>query len=216
MRYALEHDLDGITCHLGHITNGWLDSAVLLSAFAGLFAGLPRQHTSMNGQYILLRRSVYQASGGFAAVRQEPLEDLALGRYLHGLGCRVPMLRGEDVARVSMYQSSDQLWRGMSRMGAGSLRFAGPGSLMTALFITALMTPLLVLGLVTARRLPLRWLGLTWGTAVAGIWPWSNRFGKPWQALLAPLGALFVQLSAVWGLFSRLTGRGILWKGRSV
>lgn len=104
----------------------------------------------------------------------------------------------------------------MSRMGAGSLRFAGAGSLVTALFITALMTPLLVLGLVSARRLPHRWLWLTWGTAVAGVWPWSDRFGPRWRALLTPFGALFVQLSAVWGLFSRVTGRGIRWKGKQV
>ncbi|MCB9423455.1 MAG: glycosyltransferase, partial [Ardenticatenaceae bacterium] len=109
MQYALDHELDGLTFHLGHITNGWLDSVTLLAAFAGLFAGLPQKHASMNGQYILLRRDVYQNSGGFAAVRQEPLEDLALGRYLHGLGYRVPMLRGEDVAQVAMYTSRDQL-----------------------------------------------------------------------------------------------------------
>ncbi|MEJ2750439.1 MAG: glycosyltransferase [Anaerolineae bacterium] len=216
VRYALARQVDGLTFHLGHTTTSWLDSVTLLAAFAGLFAGLPREHASMNGQYILLRHDVYRKSGGFAAVRQEPLEDLALGRYLHGLGYRVPMLRGEDVAQVAMYKSHDQLWRGMSRLGAGSLRFAGSGSLLTGLFVTALMTPLLVLGLVSARRLSFRWIWLTWGTAVAGIWPWSERFGLRWRMVLAPFGALFVQLSAMWGLFSRLTGRGIRWKGRQV
>jgi hypothetical protein len=164
----------------------------------------------------LLRRDVYQKSGGFAAVRQESLEDLAMGRYLYDLGYDVPMMRGETVAQVSMYKSHDQMWRGMSRMGAGSLRFAGPGSLLTGLLITALMTPLLVLGLVSTHRLPHRWFWLTWVTAVAGTWPWSDRFGPRRWALLAPLGALFVQLSAVWGLFSRFTGHGIRWKGRKV
>lgn len=216
VQFALDNQLDGLTIHLGHVTNSWLDSITLLAAFAGLFAGLPRNHASMNGQYVLLRREVLARSGGFTAVRNEPLEDLALGRHLNRLGYKIPMLDGSDVAEVAMYSSHTQLWHGMSRMGAGSLRFAGIGSVITGLFITALMTPLLVLGLVIARRLPPHWLGLTWGTAVLSIWPWSDRFGSRWQALFAPLGALFVQFAAVWGLLSRLVRRGIIWKGRMV
>ncbi|MCB9419138.1 MAG: hypothetical protein H6667_05010 [Ardenticatenaceae bacterium] len=77
---------------------------------------------------------MYQNSGGFAAVRQEPLEDLALGRYLHGLGYRVPMLRGEDVAQVAMYTSRDQLWRGMSRVGAGSLSLPTRAAMLTSVY----------------------------------------------------------------------------------
>jgi chlorobactene glucosyltransferase len=214
--YAKAQRVDGLTFHLGHTTNGWLDSVTLLAAFVALFAGLAHDHVSMNGQYILLERDVYRKSDGFAAVRQEPLEDLALGRHLHGLGYRIPMLRGEEVAQVAMYRSHGDLWRGMSRMGAGSLRFAGAGSLVTGLLITALMTPLLVLGLVLARRLPHRWLWLAWGAAMAGLWPWCDRFGARRRFLLAPLGALFVQLAAVSGLLNRLIGRGIPWKGRPV
>ncbi len=50
-------------------------------ALAALFAGLPRRHAILNGQYILLRRDVYESSGGFSAVRDDPLEDLALGHH---------------------------------------------------------------------------------------------------------------------------------------
>lgn len=214
--YLLENQLDGLSCHLHHKTNGLLDSLALTTAFAGLFAGLSKQHASLNGQYILIRRDVYEASGGFAAVRNQPLEDLAFGHLLHQQGYRVPMLRGEDIAEVAMYKSNRQLWQGMMRIGAGSLRWSGIGSLMTALFITALMTPLLTWRMVRQRRLPRRWLYLTWGTAVAGAWPWSQRFDLRWRALFTPFGALFVQLSAMWGLVNRLLGRGVRWKGRIV
>jgi hypothetical protein len=46
--------------------------------------------------------------------------------------------------------------------------------------------------------------------------PWAQRFGSPAWALLVPLGALFVQAAAAWGLLSRLFGCGVLWKGRRV
>lgn len=216
MRFVLDNQLDGMTCHLQHKTYGLLDSLALTTAFAGLFAGLPRKDTSLNGQYILLQRDVYECSDGFAAVRGEPLEDLALGRHLHQLGFRVPMLRGEEVAEVTMYKSIRHLWYGMMRIGAGSLRWTGLGSLITALFITALMTPILTLKLVLTKQLRRRWLCLTWLTAVAGIWTWTPRFGPRWHSFLAPFGALFVQVTAVWGILNKLVGRGSKWKGRVV
>jgi cellulose synthase/poly-beta-1,6-N-acetylglucosamine synthase-like glycosyltransferase len=214
--FARAKQLDGLTLHLGHITHGWLDGTTLLAAFAGLFAGLPRDHRSMNGQYILIRRVVYRESGGFMVVRQEPLEDLALGRHLHDSGYRIPMLRGEDVAQVAMYGRHRDLWQGMSRIGAGSLQFGGFRGLATGMLITSLMTPLLVLALVWSQQLPQRWFWLAWSSTVASLWPWSDRFGPRWRVLLAPAGALFVQVSATWGLVSRLAGRGIGWKGRTV
>ena len=214
--YALNNQLDGLTCHLQHKTYGRLDSLTLTAAYAGLFAGLSQKHTSMNGQYILLRRDVYDHSGGFAAVRHEVMEDLAMGSHMHSLGYKVQVLRGEAVAEVAMYQSVGELWQGMTRISAGSLRWSGFGSLITALYITALMTPLVTIRLVLRRQLPRRWIWITWATAVAGSWSWSKRFGLGRQMLFIPFGALFVQAAAVWGLFSRVIGRGLYWKGRTV
>jgi len=216
IQYALDNKVDVVTFHLGHLTKGWLDSSTLMAAFAGLFAGLPRDHISINGQYILMRRDVYERSGGFEAVRGESLEDLALGYHLHDFGYHIAMLQGDDVARVAMYQSNGQMWQGMSRIGSGSLKFSGMGSLITGLFITALMTPLLVLKLALARFISIRWFWLTWSISVLSIWPWATRFGSHKLALFAPIGALVVQLSSMWGILSRLAGRGIIWKGRSV
>lgn len=216
VQFAIEQGLDGLSCHLAHKSNGWLEGLTLAAAYASLFAGLPHKNSTLNGQYILLRRDVYINSGGFAAVRQEALEDLALGHRLKHLDYQVPMMRGEDLAEVSMYRSSAQMWRGMSRIGAGSLRWAGLGSMITVLFVTALMTPVLALRLIALGRLTPRWLWVSWAAAVAGLWPWSERFGMQHRAFLAPFGALFVQLAAVWGLLNRLIGRGLPWKGRPV
>jgi hypothetical protein len=35
-------------------------------------------------------------------------------------------------------------------------------------------------------------------------------------AVISPAGALLVQLAALWGLGSRMSGRGVRWKGRIV
>ncbi len=120
--------LDGLSLFLDQECRDLAQRLALSTAFAGLFAGLPRGATLLNGQYILLRRDVYEMSGGFSAVRGEMLEDVALGHLLRSRGGRVPMMHGYDVARVRMYRSSGQMWHGLTRLGAGSLRWEGPGA----------------------------------------------------------------------------------------
>jgi hypothetical protein len=170
----------------------------------------------LNGQFILLRRQVYLESGGFSAVRGEALEDVALGSWLHHQGYRVPILHGEDTAAVRMYSSHAQMFQGMSRLGSDSLRWAGSGALATALFITALVSPLIVLSGVMRGKIGLRWLLPSWAAAALSMLPWARRFGPPGWALLAPIGAAMVLAAAVYGLVSRIFGLGVQWKGRKV
>lgn len=214
--FAQDHRLDGLTLFLRQQVNGIADGVVLMTAFAGLFAGVRRTDDLINGQYILLRRSVYQASGGFEAVRNQALEDLALAAHLRKRGYTVLALRGESAAAVRMYETTAQMWHGMTRLGAGSLRYSGSGAVMTALFITALMSPLLAALGVMTRSLHFTWLPITWLVASVSVLPFARRFGAARCAVLAPFGALFVLLAAWWGLFSRVIGRGIHWRGRRV
>lgn len=213
---ALQRGLDGLSLFIKQECQGSVDRLALMTAYAGLFAGARPEDRLLNGQYILLRRDVYLDSGGFSTVRQEALEDVALGQHLRRLGYTVPVLLGEDVATVRMYGSLAQLWHGMNRLAADSLRWSGSRALWTALFVTALMSPLVVLAAVAGGGLPRRWLPLTWATATLSMIPWARRFGSPAWALLVPVGALFVQAAAAWGIVSRWLGRGVLWKGRRV
>lgn len=213
---ALQHGLDGLSLFIKQECQGSLDRLALMTAYAGLFAGARPEDRLLNGQYILLSRDAYQRSGGFAAVRQEALEDVALGQHLRQLGYTVPVLLGEDAATVRMYGSLAQLWHGMNRLAADSLRWSGARALWTALFVTALMSPLVALWAVAIGGLQRRWLPLTWAAASLSMIPWAQRFGSPAWALLVPLGALFVQAAAAWGILNRFLGRGVLWKGRRV
>lgn len=214
--FAYTQGLDGLALFLEHKTRNSFQGAVLMAAFAGLFAGTRQPNKLMNGQYILLRRTVYLASGGFQAVRDQPLEDLALGNLLQELGYTVLALNAAGAAAVQMYASPAQMWHGMTRLGAGSLKWSGVGALVTALFTTALASPLFVLLGVLAGRLRLAWLPLTWLAASMSVIPFARRFGSGWLALAAPFGALFVLLAAWWGLASRILGKSIPWRGRSV
>jgi len=214
--YANGNGLDGLSIFFRQITSKGLDGLALLVAFAGLFVGLGADDAIINGQYILLRRDVYKNSGGFSSVSGESMEDLALGHHLQTRGYRVPLLRSDTIASVQMYTDTTSLWQGLTRIGAGSLRWLGARSIITALFITGVMTPILAVIKSFQLRRNRKWALTSWAVIALSFVPWARRFGSAWLALLAPLGAFMVQGAAVWGLTRRLFGRGTRWKGRRV
>jgi chlorobactene glucosyltransferase len=213
---AVQNNWHGLSAILSQESSGWWDRLTLLAAYTGLFAGMRRNTNIMNGQYILLRRDVYEKSGGFTAVKNEPLEDLALGYHLNTLGYKVPLVRGEHVASVRMYSHPKQMVQGMQRVGAGSLRWLGAGAWIMALFTTLAMRPMRIFlrprNVASKQSSFLR----TWFFVVAGFWPWARRFHVTGWAFLAPLGAVIVQVVASLGMIKRFLGRGVYWKQRLV
>ncbi len=139
--FAETYGLDGLRLFPQQETHGLLDSAVLMVSFAGFFAGLRRSTTLLNGQFVLLRRDVYERSGGFAAVSSEMMDDLAFGRLLAEQGYRTPMMHGDELVSVHMYDDTRQLWNGVKRVGSGSLRHHGMMAVVPAVFVTGVMMP---------------------------------------------------------------------------
>lgn len=214
--WAAANRLDGLSLFPGHERGVPAESIVLALAFAGYFAGQARANALLNGQYILLKRSVYRSTGGFAAVRSEPMEDLALGRRLHELGHRVAVARGEALVRVRMYDTLSQMWHGFTRLAALSLRWTGSGALLTAGFTTAAAAPVLDLAAAILLRRG-RAAALTrWCATCVLLAPWLRRFQVGMTAPAVPLAATFVQCAGIWGWLARLLGQPIHWRGRSV
>ena len=69
----------------------------------------------VNGQFLLIRRDVYEATGGFAAVHVSASEDSALARAVKRAGYRIAMLGAEDLIRTRMYPDLPSLWEGLNR-----------------------------------------------------------------------------------------------------
>lgn len=83
-----------------------------------------------NGQYLLIRRAVYQAIGGHGGVAGEVLEDVALARRAKLHGARLFFAGGAEVAETRMYRSFGAMWEGWTKnlyplMGAAPLEAAG-------------------------------------------------------------------------------------------
>ncbi|MFN8498861.1 MAG: glycosyltransferase [Anaerolineae bacterium] len=216
VRTAMERGWDGLSLFLDQQSFGLIDRLTLDVAYAGLFAGLRRDAGMLNGQYILLRRDVYERSGGFGSVKGEMIEDVALGGVLRQAGYQTPIMRGENAAKVYMYADTRQMWDGMARLASGSMGHIGLRSLITMLFVTAQVTPLMtVVGVLTGKVHP-RWLLLSWGAASLGMLPWSQRRGQARLALLGPVGGGIVFAASLWGIARKVLGRGLHWRGRQV
>ncbi len=110
------------------------EMAILPVVFAELARQFPPSKVSdpnspeaaANGQFILIRRDVYDAIGGHAAVASEILEDVALARRVKAAGYKLHFRYSESV-RTRMYRNFAQLREGWTKNLA--LLFPNPGRL---------------------------------------------------------------------------------------
>lgn len=67
-----------------------------------------------NGQYLLIRRDVYDAVGGHAAVANTILEDVELAKRVKQAGYKL-QFRVSDVVSTRMYRSFALMWEGWTK-----------------------------------------------------------------------------------------------------
>jgi len=68
-----------------------------------------------NGQFILIRRAVYEAVGGYGAIRGEIVHDYAMARLIKRRGYRLMWVDGRNWVNAWMYRSLGEIWEGISR-----------------------------------------------------------------------------------------------------
>lgn len=166
-----------------------------------------------NGQFILLRRAALATIGGFAAVRQAPIDDVGLALALRAGGFRTGLLRAPDALSVRMYQGFGPSFRGWRRNLAGI--FAGRSRQATTLGLALWAVPALALGTLAAGR-PGAALAAWTAGALASALLRRGSHHSAWGGLLYPLDSLL--LGALLLLAARDHRRGRLqsWKGREL
>lgn len=177
-----------------------------------------------NGQFILIRRRVYEEIGGHAAIRNEICEDVALAARAKQAGYRFRVLRAEHLARTRMYRDFASLWEGLSK-NAIEILGSAPATLLAAAaaFVAGWSTLLLPLAIATAlTRAPSAAAAIGLGLAalgsavVVGIQLGTARHLRIPTALglLFALGYTMAAALACRGVLLHLTGR-VTWKGRT-
>jgi cellulose synthase/poly-beta-1,6-N-acetylglucosamine synthase-like glycosyltransferase len=175
----------------------------------------------VNGQFVAMRAAVYDASGGFAAVRLELAEDVALGRRLVSLGYRVGLVDGAGVLACRPYVTLGALWRANVRNLAPALFGSTVLVLAAAVTLVALYVapPMLLIAGLATKRVAL--LGSPWVFLVEtllGIGPRAisdRRARSPWWAALGhPLAIAALVGMSVDSLLRRRRHRRVEWRGR--
>lgn len=68
-----------------------------------------------NGQFLMIRRDVYESVGGHEAIRSRVLEDVALAKTVKRAGYNIFFGPGQGIARTRMYRSFAAMWEGWTK-----------------------------------------------------------------------------------------------------
>jgi Glycosyl transferase family 2 len=101
-----------------------------------------------NGQYLLIRRDVYDAIGGHAAVATAILEDVELAKRVKQAGYQL-RFRVSDVLSTRMYRSFPEMWEGWTKNLA--LLFSRPRDLAASRLIE--FASIVTCGAIAIRKL---------------------------------------------------------------
>ena len=174
------------------------------------------------GPFFLVSRDAFDGVGGYAAIPQNVLIDVALAVRLRERGFRYRYLRSDGGVETRMYQSLGEIWRGFGKnayLALGNHAALAIGAVATATTLTWLPPILVIAGL--ARRDGMATaLGAAAYAAMAAAQSRGGVFMgttlQPAALTLAPLGALLwlaIVVQSVWRRRARAT---VVWKGRAL
>ncbi len=207
-------------------TRSWWELAVMPLVFAELVRAYPPDRVNnpadstvaANGQYILVRREVYDALGGHRSVASNILEDVELSRIFKVSGHKIWFRHGAGIVRTRMYRSFRAMWDGWTKNLA--LLFPRPLSLAALrgfeflVIATSLAAGLLLMALGDRRDafFPLAFAALAYLNFISRV----QQAHFPWKAnLMAFMGLpIFVLLLVRSHLHSNVRGE-LTWKGRT-
>lgn len=225
VKEAKEYGADLLSYSPEQETGSWQEKALIPAVYAELARTYPTEKVNdprdptvaANGQYILVRRTVYDALGGHQAVADKILEDVELARRFKANGHKIRFHYGAGRVRTRMYRTFAAMWEGWTKNLAILFRHPMRLAALRAFEFLAVVALMLITvaclakdsatPAATSAALAL----LVYGLFLARI----RRAHFPWDAnLLSFFGLpLFSLLLVRSWLHSRVRGE-VRWKGR--
>ena len=234
---AIETKADMFTIMTFQILGSFWEKTVMPLVMTALSVGFsPRKVNDpktkdaiANGQFIMIKRSVYDAIGGHESVKDSIVEDRDISRQVKWNGYRLVVADGMKVAKTRMYTSLPEMWEGWTKniyLGlhdqAGLLWLGAFGAFLA--FLASIFLPVWpLLGLIWFSN-DGGWMAVSVIIESLTLWAYllyvramvSRKMEfSPWYALTTPLGAgVFgaMMLTSAWNVLSR---KGVTWKGRT-
>ena len=119
-----QHSLDALSIEPYFVWTRFIQKltfSILTTVVACLFPIFLVNHkgshrTLSNGQYILIKKKVYDTIGGHEAIKNRILEDLALIENTKKNGFNYNLAVGTDFIKVKMYRDLATFWKGWGRI----------------------------------------------------------------------------------------------------
>ncbi len=234
---ALETKADLFTMMTRQILGSFWELTVMPLVMTALSVGFSprkvndpaRRDAVANGQFIFIKRSIYDLIGGHEKIKDQIVEDKALSENVKWNGHRLVVADGRLVASTRMYTSLETMWEGWTKNIYLGLRdhpsllllgaFGATLALFAALFLP--VWPLLGLAWYFNHGGWMAWAVivealLVWGYLVYFRFMVAKEMEIPrWYAWTTPLGAgvfAAMMLTSAWKVIS---GQGVTWRGRN-
>lgn len=234
---ARETEADMFTVMTRQILGSFWEKVVMPLVMTALSVGFSprkvndpkRRDAIANGQFIFIKRSVYDVIGGHESVKDQIVEDKAISEQVKWNGYRLVVTDGSQMVSTRMYTSLAEMWEGWTKNIYLGLR-DHPSMLLLGAFgatlalIAALFLPVWpILGIIwyvngggwMAIGVLLQSM-LVWGALISARANVAHGMGISRRyAWTTPLGAgvfAAMMLTSAWKVIS---GRGVTWRGRT-
>jgi len=176
-------------------------------------------HAVAAGAFILLKREVFNAVGGFEGVKTEMLDDVEFARYLKSNGYRTRFQLAPELLTVRLFKNNVDAFWGLRKNIRGSVRSKAmvlPAVLFPVVFFG---TPLLCLGWGMSQQ--------SWSLIVLGLLAYATQLGMTglatrlcqihWRkAIFFPLSVLPLTCCYVSALYLWWFRGAVAWRGRVI
>lgn len=123
LSYAEEHKADMLSIFPFQELGSFWERIIQPIIFASIARAFPQEkvnspnykEAAANGQFILIRRKVYEAVGGHKGIKDKILEDVTLAKLVKGRGNKLRVAGGRHLIRTRMYRSLKEIWEGWTK-----------------------------------------------------------------------------------------------------
>ena len=171
------------------------------------------------GQFIAIRREVFDAIGGCESFRKKTSEDIYMSRYVKSKGYSTRFLNITEHVKCRMYEGYHAAVAGI---GKNIFDFLGKNSVLlfflmiVVFFFLFFPLPLLILCLVTSSPWTLHIFVVVLLYTLTWLFMFLGQRLNWWYGLLWPLLFLNLIYMAIWSWFRTVSGKGFSWKNREV
>ncbi len=235
MKYVEDNKVDMFSISTFHIMETFWERVIQPVVISSIYHAFPQDEindpdskkASASGQFILIKHSVYMATGGHFTVKNRIVEDFALANLVKSSGYRLRIIRGTKLIKTRMYTNFGEIWEGWTKnlfFGLGRkwmqliafvVLLIGRGIVPLFLFIWAFISVLfqgvtdLIVFLILAESFFLVIL------SVYVYWRITRYFAiPPYYSLTFPLGIMIYVGIVLSSAYKVASGAGVTWKQR--